>query len=377
MSNIMKHTPLYGLHREAQAQLVSFAGYELPLQYPEGMFEEHLHTRKAVSLFDISHMAQIEISGPRVQQELERLIPLDLDQLSLSHQAYTVLTNEQGGVIDDLIITRRNRDNFVLIVNAACKDKVIQHLSRELQDSPIHILNDHALLALQGPRAVTVLLQHFPSEVGHLAFLEGMLVKFQGVECFVSRSGYTGEDGFEISIPAQQVEKLARELLRHGDVKWAGLGARNSLRLEAGLCCYGHELAETISPVVAGLAWSFSKSRCEEGKKSGNFMGSDIILHQLKTGTIEKRVGLVVQGNIAVNEGACLQDLQGNEAGEVTSATLSPSLGVNLAMAYVDERYARPGMELFSVVEEKIITLVVTRLPFVAHHYSREKHLLD
>jgi len=373
----MKRSPLHDLQCEAQARLVPFAGYEMPLHYSEGVLQEHLHTRKAVSLFDMSHMGQIEISGPHVQEELERLMPLDLDVLSLSHQAYTVLTNEKGGVIDELMITRRNRDNFLLIVNAACKDKVIQHLSHELQYSPIHILNDHALLALQGPHAMEVLLRLFPSEVGHLAFLEGMLVKFQGIECFVSRSGYTGEDGFEISIPAQHIEKLARKLLQIGDVKWAGLGARNTLRMEAGLCLYGHELSEDISPVAAGLGWSFSKSRCEHGKKSGNFIGADIILHQLKTGTVDKRIGLVVQGKIPVQEGALLQDAEGNEVGEVTSGTFSPSLDVPIAMAYVEERCAKPGMELFTEVQGRSVTLNIAKLPFVAHHYFREKHLLD
>lgn len=373
----MKRTPLYQLHREAQARLVPFAGYEMPLQYREGILEEHLHTRKAVSLFDVSHMGQIEVSGPRVQEELERLIPLDLETLSLSHQAYTVLTNEQGGVIDDLIITRRNRDNFLLVVNAVCKDKVIQHLSRELQDSPIHILNDHGLLALQGPRSLETLLQLFPAEIGRLAFLEGMLVKFQGVECFISRSGYTGEDGFEISIPAKHMEKLARRLLQFSEVQWAGLGARDSLRLEAGLCLYGHELTEDISPVAAGLAWSFSKSRCNGGKKAGNFRGADIILHQLKIGTVEKRIGLIVQGKIPIREGAVLEDAQGNTVGEVTSGTFSPSLSVPIAIAYVEASYAKPGLELFSIVRDKRISLYVTKLPFVAHHYSREKHLLD
>lgn len=373
----MKRTPLYDLHREAQARLVICAGYEMPLQYSGGILQEHLHTRQSVSLFDVSHMGQIEISGPHVQEELERLMPLDLDSLSLSHQAYTVLTNENGGVIDDLMITRRNRDNFVLVVNAVCKDKVIEHLSRELQYSPIHILNDHALLALQGPHAMEVLLRLFPSEVGHLAFLEGMLVKFQGVECFVSRSGYTGEDGFEISLPAQHAERFARKLLQIDDVKWAGLGARDSLRMEAGLCLYGHELTEDTSPVAAGLAWSFSKNRCEHGKKAGNFIGADIILHQLKTGTAEKRIGLVVQGEVPVLEGASLQDADGNDIGEVTSGIFSPSLDVPIAMAYVEERHSKPGMELFTKVHGRSVTLNSAKLPFVAHHYSRDHHLLD
>lgn len=373
----MKRTPLYDLHREAQARLVPFAGYEMPVQYREGTLQEHLHTRRAASLFDMSPMGQIEISGPRVQEELERLMPLDLDTLSLSHQAYTVLTNKTGGVIDDLIITRRNRDNFVLVVNAICKDKVIRHLSHELQYSPIHILNDHALLSLQGPCAADVLLKLFPAEIGCLSFLEGMLAKFQGIECFVSRSGYTGEDGYELSVPAAHVEKLARRLLQSGEVKWAGLGARDSLRLEAGLCSYGHELAEDISPVAAGLSWSFSKSRCDGGKKAGNFIGADVILHQLKTGTADKRIGLMVQGKVPVHEGAVLQDNQGNEVGEITSGTYSPSLDIPLAMAYVEDRHARPGVELLTEVHGSMVTLNVSPLPFIAHHYVRDKHLLD
>lgn len=374
---MLKRTPLYSLHTEAGARMAPFAGYEMPIQYPMGILQEHQYVRQAAGLFDISHMGLIEISGPRVQEELERLFPLDLDRLALSHLAYTVLPNERGGVIDDLIVTRRNRDNFTLVVNAACKDKVIHHLSHELQHSPMHILNDHALLALQGPKAVEVLLEWFPSEIAKLSFMEGMLVKFRRVECFVSRSGYTGEDGFEIAIPSMHVETLARELVRHEQVKWAGLGARDSLRLEAGLCLYGHELSEEISPVDAGLSWCIPRSRREGGIKAGNFIGANIILHQLKTGTVQKRVGLVVQDKVPVREGAVLKDPHGNEVGEVTSGTFSPSLGIPIAMGYVEERYAKPGHQLMAEVRGRQVALNVTRMPFVTHHYSREHFLLE
>lgn len=367
----LNRTPLYALHCEAGARMVPFAGYEMPVQYRGGIIQEHLHTRRAASLFDVSHMGQIEISGPRVQEELERLIPLDLDDVSLSHMAYTVLPNAQGGVIDDLIISRRNRDNFVLVINAGCKSKVIAYLSQQLKVSPLHILEDHALLALQGPTAASTLMKVFPPEVSHLSFMEGMLVKFQRVECFVSRCGYTGEDGFEISVPSTQVENLARHLLALEDVQWAGLGARDSLRLEAGLCLYGHELTENTSPVAAGIGWTISRSRREGGQKAGHFPGCDVILPQLKTGPAKKRVGLMVQGRVPVREGAIVCDEQEREVGIVTSGGFSPSLSEPIAMAMLESAALKGATSFHSLVRGKPVYLKPCSLPFLPHRYHR------
>jgi len=370
---VLNRTALYDLHLELGAKMVPFAGYEMPVQYRDGILKEHLHTRSTASLFDVSHMGQIEISGPHAREELEKLLPVDLDKISLSKMAYSFLPNEQGGVIDDLLVTRRNRDNFVLVVNAGCKDKVIEYLSRQLNTSRMHVLKGLSLIALQGPAALDVLLQVFQSEIANLNFMEGMLVKFQRIECFVSRSGYTGEDGFEISIASKYVERLVRHLLTLDGVKAAGLGARDSLRLEAGLCLYGHELDETICPISAGLGWTIPPSRRRGGSKQGDFVGSEIILQHLEKGSAQKRVGLIVQGKVPVREGAMLRDEHGNEVGVVTSGTYSPSLNVPIAMAYVDTHVSAGGMQLATDVRGREVFLNVTHLPFVAHHYVNER----
>lgn len=370
----MNKSPLYDLHLELGASMATFAGYSMPLHYPEGMAEEHLHTRNAASLFDLSPMGQIEISGHHVLEELEKLLPLDLEKVSLSQMAYTFLPNAQGGAIDDLIITRRNRDNFLLRVNAVCKDKVIQYLSQQLKTSPIHVLDDLSLLSLQGPKALDVLLQVFQAEVANLPFMCGMLLKFQRIECFVSRCGYSGEDGFEISIASKHMERLVRHLLAIDGVKMAGLAARNSLRLEAGLCMYGRELDETLCPIAAGLGWSIAKSRRRGGIRQGGFVGSDIILHRLATGTAQTRVGLVVQGKTPLHEACLLSDEHGHEIGEVTSSAYSPSLNVPIAMAYVDTRVSQGGVLLSATVDGVETFATVTHLPFIAHRRSARKY---
>jgi aminomethyltransferase len=362
-------TTLYDLHLELGANMVSFAGYPMPLHYREGVLREHLHTRAAASLFDLSPMGQIEVSGPQALEELEKLLPLDLEKISLSEMAYSFLPNEHGGVIDDLIITRRNRDNFLLVVNAVCKDKVIRYLSQQLTTSPLHILDDLSLLSLQGPRALAVLLQVFQPEVANLSFMQGMLVKFQRIECFVSRCGYSGEDGFEISITSKHAARLARHLLAIDGVKMAGLGARDSLRMEAGLCMYGRELDENICPVAAGLGSTIAGSRHHGGSKQGNFVGSDIILHHLATGTAQTRVGLIVQGKEPLREAAILCDEHGYEVGEITSSTFSPSLNHAIAMAYVDTRVSNGGVQLLTDVDGEEVFATVTHLPFIAHRY--------
>lgn len=369
----MNKTSLYDLHLEQGASMVPLAGYSMPLQYRAGAVDEHRHTRSAASLFELSPMGQIEVSGAQVLAELEMLLPLDLEKISLSQMAYSFLPNAQGGVIDDLIITRRNRDNFLLRVNAICKDKVVEYLTQHLKTSPVHVLDDLSLLSLQGPKALDVLSQVFHGEIANLPFMYGMLLKFQQIECFVSRCGYSGEDGFEISLASVHAERLLRHLLAFKDVKMAGLAARDSLRLEAGLCAYGRELDETTCPIAAGLGWTIAKSRRSGGKKQGNFVGSDILLHRLAKGVAQKRVGLVVQATLSLPEGAMLHDSQGFEVGEITSCLYSPSLNLPIAMAYVDERLSAGGTELSSKVNGEDILLTVTELPFVARHRAAKK----
>ncbi len=365
----LKKTPLYHWHQARGAKMVPFAGFDMPVQYAGGILREHEHTRNAASLFDVSHMGQIEISGPNACEELERLVPLNLEILSLSEMAYTVLPNEQGGCVDDLIVTRRNRDNFLLVVNAGSKGRVLEHLSNELETSPMHILNDQALLALQGPGALNALLGIFPTEIADLDFMNGMLVKYQQMECFLSRSGYTGEDGFELAVASLHAPRYADILAELPGVEPAGLGARDSLRLEAGLCLYGHELNETTTLVEAGLGWTVSPSRRKGGKKEGGFIGSDVILAQLEDGAPRQRVGLKVQGKAPIREGASLYDSSGQSVGEVTSGTFGPSLGVPIAMAYVDAACSGVGSKLNTELRGKTIELEVVALPFVKHQY--------
>jgi len=367
----MLRTALYDLHRASGAKLVSFAGYEMPLHYADGILKEHLHTRHAASLFDVSHMGQIAISGPDAVAELECVLPLDLDALAIDRQAYSFLPNDHGGVIDDVMIARRASDSFIIIANAGCKEKVMQHMKQHLASSELRMCDDRALLALQGPASCEIMRALFGDVIAALPFMALAAVKCAGVECTVSRSGYTGEDGFEISVPSTHAEMLAKQLLAQPAVKWAGLGARDSLRLEAGLCLYGHELSEDISPIAAGLGWTISKAR-REGQKAGKFTDAGIILPQLKNGTITKRVGLAVQSKIPVREGAIVCDTQGNEVGKVTSGIFSPTLNQPVAMGYIDSCVASNGTILRTMVRSNAIDLVVTRLPFVAHRYVRK-----
>jgi len=368
----MNKTPLYDLHLELGAKMVPFAGYAMPVQYKEGILREHLHTRQHAGLFDVSHMGQIEISGPQAQQELEKLLPLDLDAIVIGAMAYSFLPNLQGGVIDDLIVTRRNRDHFVLVVNAGCKDKVIAYLSHRLPDASPRVLAEHALLALQGPKALEVLRKIFPVNIARLDFMQSISASFNQVACVVSRCGYTGEDGFEISIASGHAETLARQLLSMSEVKPIGLGARDSLRLEAGLCLYGHELDETISPITAGLGWTIPKSRRSGGKKSGGFVNSDVILAELVNGTKQKRVGLKVQSKVPVREGAVLFGHDNQVIGKVSSGTFSPTLNAPVAMGFVDVPMSKIGSSLKTLVRDKEVMLEVCPLPFVSHQYVRK-----
>jgi aminomethyltransferase len=285
--------------------------------------------------------------------------------------AYSFLPNQTGGVIDDVMVIRRNRDNFMLVVNAACKEKVIRHLAHHLQSSLIHVLDDHALLAVQGPQSEQVLRQLFPSEVCDLEFMEGMLAKHKQIECYVSRSGYTGEDGFEISVPANRAEEIVSSLLKSNIVKWAGMEARNSLRVEAGLCLYGQELAEDVSPVTSGLEWTIHTNRRAGGNKVGGFLGAEQILGELETGVNLCRTGLLINEKVPLSEATALTDIDGRSVGRVSSSVYSPSLEQPIAMAFVESALIQEGKSLFLEINGKKYSPRITGLPFIPHRYKR------
>jgi aminomethyltransferase len=365
-----QRTVLHSLHLELGARMVPFAGYEMPVQYPQGIIKEHLHTREAAGLFDVSHMGQVRIRGQNVAVQLEKLIPVDIGALGIDRQVYGVLLNEQGGILDDLIICRWGEDDYFFVVNADCKEQDIAHLQANLSGLEVEYLEDRALMALQGPKAVSVLCDLAPAVAG-LVFMSGVRVDIMGASCYVTRSGYTGEDGFEISVPADKAELIARELLSSDLVEPIGLGARDTLRLEAGLCLYGHDMNASTSPVEAGLIWSISKSRRGNGEKSAGFAGAKIILEQIANGVNRKRVGFVVDGRAPVREGADVKDSEGNIVGAVTSGGYAPTLAVPVGMAYIDAQYSEADTALFASVRGRDIPIKVTKMPLVPHRYYR------
>ncbi|MEP5766071.1 MAG: glycine cleavage system aminomethyltransferase GcvT [Halieaceae bacterium] len=366
----MLKTPLDALHRELGARMVPFAGYEMPVQYPAGIMAEHSHTREAAGLFDVSHMGQVKISGPDAALALESLLPVDLLGLAENAQVYSLLTNDKGGVRDDLIVTRWGDDCFFLVVNAACKDADIAYLQQRLVNLEVEVLADRALLALQGPGAREVIAGLIP-EAASLVFMNGCHATLDGQDVYVTCSGYTGEDGFELSIPAAAADAVARRLLAHPGVEAIGLGARDSLRLEAGLCLYGHELSEDISPVQACVMWSVSKARRVDGERAGGFPGADNIFEQAATGVARRRVGLQVAGKRPVREGQLVLDAAGEEVGVITSACVGVTLGAPIAMAMVDADLREPGTELSVDVRGKLLPVTVSKTPFVPQRYYR------
>ncbi len=360
MSKLIQ-TPLHNLHLELGAKMVPFAGYEMPLQYTSGIIQEHLHCREQAGFFDISHMGQCLITGQSAAEELEKLTPGNITGLKTGQQRYTLLTNETGGIIDDIIITCTER-GFVVIVNAACKEKDFTHLKHYLSaQCEIEIYQDRALFSLQGPATAKVMTQ-LCEQASKLSFMQACTGTIAGMECFISRCGYTGEDGFEISIANHYAETLAKQLLDFSEVAPIGLGARDTLRLEAGLSLYGHELNETISPVEAGLKWTFRKH-------ATNFPGADIIQSQLQSGSNKKRVGLMVEGKIPVRQNCELFDSHDNLIGLVTSGSFSPSLGKPIALALIDSSYKESV--LYAKVRNRTITANITPLPFITPHYYR------
>ncbi|ATG89313.1 glycine cleavage system aminomethyltransferase GcvT [Methylomonas koyamae] len=362
MTNL-KLTPLAALHRDLGAKMTAFAGYQMPVQYKNGIIHEHLHCRSQAGFFDISHMGQCRIFGDRAAAALDKLTPGGIAELALGQQKYTVLTNAAGGVIDDIIVTRVT-DGVGIIVNAGCKDKDFAYLRERLPaDCRFEAFTDRALLALQGPGAAAVMAK-FSGEAAALNFLQVCETSVAGVTCSVSRSGYTGEDGFEISLPAADAERVAKLLLAEDGVEPIGLGARDTLRLEAGLCLYGHELNETITPIEAGLNWIFKKGHTD-------FPGAETILAQRQNAAGRRRVGLLVEGKIPVRDGAILLDSAGREVGIVTSGSFSPTLNRPIAMALIDRALTAAGTRLNAVVRNSAIELTVCPLPFVPHRYHK------
>ena len=363
-------TPLHALHRELGAKMVPFAGYDMPVQFPAGIIKEHLHTRAQAGLFDVSHMGQVVIDGPGSTEMLESLVPVDLQALPVNGQTYALLTNEAGGVRDDLIITRWDSERFFLVVNAACKEADIAHLRSHLGPRTLEVLEDQALMALQGPGARDVMRELCPA-TAELVFMSGCHAELDGVPVYITCSGYTGEDGFELSVPASQADAIARRLLAFDAVAPIGLGARDSLRLEAGLCLYGHELSETIDPIQAGLLWSISKSRRPDGERPGGFPGADVIFERIASKPARRRVGLAVEGKRPVREGQSVLDAAGEVVGEICSACYGASVGSPIAMAYISRPLGEPDTALQVDVRGKMVPVKVTRMPFIPQRYFR------
>jgi aminomethyltransferase len=377
-SSTPKCTPLYDLHVELGARFAPFAGYEMPINYRDGVLKEHLHTRAAAGLFDVSHMGQIVVRSPaqEVQEAaraLEAMVPIDVLDLRPGRQRYALFTNAAGGVIDDLMIANLG-DRFMLIVNASRKEEDEAHLRAALTGCEIEHLHDRALLALQGPKAQAVLARFAP-EVTSMHFMDVRLVSILGEGCVVSRSGYTGEDGFEISISAGNAQAFARKLLEHLEVAPIGLGARDSLRLEAGLCLYGSDLDTGTTPIEAALEWAIPKSRRKGGAREGGFPGADVILGQLASGTRRRRVGLRSKERTPVRAGSELYPDERSQTpiGNVTSGGFGPSVNAPVAMGYVASAASEPGRTLFAEVRGRRVPIAVSTLPFVPLHYKRRK----
>lgn len=372
MTEQLLTTPLHALHRELGARMVPFAGYDMPVQYPAGVMKEHLHTREKAGLFDVSHMGQIRLTGAGAAGALEALVPVDIIDLPVGMQRYAMFTDENGGILDDLMVANLGNDQLMLVVNAACKDQDLAHLRKHLAGhcDVEPLFEERALLALQGPAAVTVLARLAP-DVANMTFMQFASVQLLGADCYVSRSGYTGEDGYEISVPADQAEALARRLLAEPEVAPIGLGARDSLRLEAGLCLYGHDMDTRTSPIEASLLWAISKIRRVDGARAGGFPGAEQIFAQQQQGVARKRVGLLPQERTPVREGAEIVDDQGTVVGTVCSGGFGPSLGSPLAMGYVNSEWAALDTELWAVVRGKKVPMRVTKMPFVAQRYYR------
>lgn len=373
----LKTTPLHALHIALGARMVPFAGYDMPVQYPAGVMKEHLFTRSSAGLFDVSHMGQVIVrakSGNNADAALalESLVPVDVLGLKEGRQRYALFTDDNGHILDDLMITNRG-DHFFVVVNAACKDADVAHMKKHVGDRcDIELLDDRALIALQGPRAEAVL-EELWGDVSAMKFMDVRDATLLDTPAIVSRSGYSGEDGFEISVPADKAEAVSKALLEHPDCEAIGLGARDSLRLEAGLCLYGNDIDTTTSPVEASLEWAMQKVRRTGGERAGGFPGAERILGELTNGTSRRRVGLKPEGKAPVRGHAKLfADAEGSrEIGEVTSGGFGPSVEGPVAMGYVPTEFATPGTTVFAEVRGKYLPVAVAALPFITPTYKR------
>ena len=367
------HTPLHDLHVELGARMVPFAGYSMPVQYPAGLIAEHRHTRTAAGLFDISHMGQLRVSGPEAAAALETLMPVDVIGLAPGKQRYGLLLDEAGGILDDLMFFNEGGDSFFVIVNGACKAADIAHIQARIgQRCTVQPLPDQALLALQGPQAAAVMARLAPGTERHV-FMTGGAMAIGGIPVFATRSGYTGEDGFEISVAAADAERLARLLLAQPEVALIGLGARNSLRLEAGLCLYGNDIDTTTTPVEAGLTWAIQKVRRTGGERAGGFPGAHKVLAQLdgSAPVARRRVGVMALERVPVREHTALHMPGGAAIGEVTSGLLAPTIDKPIAMGYVDAAHAAVGTRIDALVRGKPVPMEVVPMPFVPARYYR------
>ena len=372
----LKKTPLHALHLSLGARMVPFAGYDMPVQYPAGVMKEHLQTRQAAGLFDVSHMGQVIVKAKSGKYEdaalaLESLVPVDILGLAEGRQRYGFFTDDNGGILDDLMITHLD-DHLFVVVNAACKDEDVAHMQKHLGDRCDITVLDRALVALQGLRAVDVLAELW-ADVAAMKFMDVRHCRLHDVSCLVSRSGYSGEDGFEISIPADKAEDVTKRLLEHPDVEAIGLGARDSLRLEAGLCLYGNDIDTTTTPVEAALEWGMQKARKTGGARAGGFPGAARILGELDNGATRRRVGLKPEGKAPVRGHAKLYaDAEGKtEIGEVTSGGFGPSVEGPVAMGYVPVSQAAAGTVVFAEVRGKYLPVTVSALPFITPTYKR------
>ena len=372
-SETLLKTPLYDLHVELGAKMVPFAGYEMPVQYPLGVKKEHLHTRdlQGSGLFDVSHMGQLRLHGENAAAALEKLVPVDIIDLPVGKQRYAVFTNEQGGIMDDLMVAHYG-DHLYVVVNAACKEQDIAHLKAHLpEDVTMEILEDRALVAIQGPGTAAAMARIAP-ETADMVFMDSRAMTIAGAECLISRSGYTGEDGFEISIPASEADRLCRLMLAEPEVEAIGLGARDSLRLESGLCLYGNDLDPTTTPVEASLLWAISKIRRADGERAGGFIGAEAVLKQIaEKAHTRKRVGMIGEGRTPIREGVELFNADGEKVGTVTSGSYGPTTECPVLMGYVAIEYSALDTELFAEVRGKKLPVKVARAPFIEQRYFR------
>ncbi|SDX25206.1 glycine cleavage system aminomethyltransferase GcvT [Roseicitreum antarcticum] len=371
MSDSLRRTVFHDLHVELGAKMVPFAGYDMPVQYPMGVMAEHLHTRAQAGLFDVSHMGQVTLHGPDVALALERLVPVALAELKDGRQRYAMFTDAAGGILDDLMVANRG-DHLFVVVNAACKADDIAHMRANLPGITVTEHSGRALLALQGPGAEGALATLIPA-VADMRFMDVATHAWDGADLWISRSGYTGEDGFEISVPHSHAVEFARALLALEAVAPIGLGARDSLRLEAGLCLYGHDIDITTTPVEAALNWAIQKSRRTDGARAGGFPGADVILPQLTDGALRRRVGLLPETRAPMREGTALfaDTTAADPVGHVTSGAFGPTLQAPMSMGYVPESLCTPGTRLYGEVRGKRMPVVVAALPFRPAQFKR------